>query len=180
MTHPWTFHSGVHDTDVLVTAISMTLRCISQRCHWHRCSTNVFSNIFANNQINCFYKEIRLSCTRHSGVNDTAGTCAAVSLTPVWHAQRYQWHRCDFGLHIPETLATFKGNIYRKIKHRQIVLHYFYSFHTKIWGLTRDVFGHSGVIDTAVTKIGEFVVDFLREKKVDSIFKKALTRSSGA
>jgi hypothetical protein len=35
----------------------------------------------------------------HSGVNDTA-----VQIE----------HRCDFGPHIPEALATFKGNIYRK------------------------------------------------------------------
>jgi hypothetical protein len=32
------------------------------------------------------------------------------------------------------------------------------------------VFGHSGVIDTAVHKIGEFVVEYLR--KFEAIFKK--------
>jgi hypothetical protein len=36
--------------------------------------------------------------------------------------------------------------------------------------------GHSGVIDTAVIKIGDFVVDFLHEFNA----KKALTRVSGA
>jgi hypothetical protein len=34
-------------------------------------------------------------CDMHSGVNDTAVTCTAVALTPLWHAQRCQWHRCD-------------------------------------------------------------------------------------
>jgi hypothetical protein len=33
-------------------------------------------------------------------------------------------------------------------------------------------------IDTAVTKIGDFIVDFLR--KFEAIFKKALTSVSGA
>jgi hypothetical protein len=37
---------------------------------------------------------------------------------------------------------------------------------------------HSGVIDTAVTKIGDFIVDFLRES--EDIFKKVLTRVPGA
>jgi hypothetical protein len=37
---------------------------------------------------------------------------------------------------------------------------------------------HSGVNDTAVLKIGDFIVDFLRE--FEAIFKKALTRVSGA
>jgi hypothetical protein len=56
-------------------------------------------------------------------------------------AQRCQWHRFDFGLHIREALATFIGNIYRKNIHRQIVLHYTYNFHKqKIWGLARDRF----------------------------------------
>jgi hypothetical protein len=35
------------------------------------------------------------------------------------------------------------------------------TFTHKKWGLTRD--RHSGVIDTAVTKIGEYKVDLLRE-----------------
>jgi hypothetical protein len=42
------------------------------------------------------------------------------------------------------------------------------AFTQKIWGLTSD-----SVIDTTVTKIGDFVVNFLRE--FESIFKKALT-----
>jgi hypothetical protein len=54
--------------------------------------------------------------------------------------QRCQWHRCDFGPHIREALATFKGNIYRENIHRQTVLHYAYNIHTKNMGLTRDSF----------------------------------------
>jgi hypothetical protein len=46
--------SGVIDTDVQVTAMSITPLCMSKRCHWHR-------------------------CTCHSSVNDTAVPCAAES-----------------------------------------------------------------------------------------------------
>jgi hypothetical protein len=52
------------------------------------------------------------------------------------------------------------------------------TFTHKIWGLARDRFCHSGVIDTAVTKVGDFIVDFCRE--FGNIFKKALTCVSGA
>jgi hypothetical protein len=75
-------------------------------------------------------------------------------------------------------LLPLKGIFIEKNIHRQTVLHYFYNFHTKNMGLTRDSFCHSGGNDTAVTKIGDFVVDFLRE--LESIFKKALTRELGA
>jgi hypothetical protein len=40
-------------------------------------------------------------------------------------------------------------------------------------GLTKDRFCHSGVIDTAVTNISDFIVNFLREFK--AILKKAFT-----
>jgi hypothetical protein len=40
------------------------------------------------------------------------------------------------------------------------------------------VFSRSGFIDTAVTKIGDFVVDFVGE--YEAIFKKVLTRVSRA
>jgi hypothetical protein len=57
------------------------------------------------------------------------------------------------------------------------------TFIQKFWGLTKDRFlffdfRHSGVNETAVTKIGDFIVDFLRE--FEAIFKKALTCVSGA
>jgi hypothetical protein len=41
-----------------------------------------------------------------------------------------------------------------------------------------NVFGQSGVIDIAVHKIGDFLVEYLRE--FEAIFKKALIRVSGA
>jgi hypothetical protein len=49
--------------------------------------TNFFSNIFANNSTHCFYTEIWLGCTRHSGVIDTTVTCTLVSMTPQWHVR---------------------------------------------------------------------------------------------
>jgi hypothetical protein len=44
-------------------------RFLSQRCQWHRCDV-------------------------HSGINDNAVTCTAVSMTPLWLPQRCHWHRC--------------------------------------------------------------------------------------
>jgi hypothetical protein len=87
------------------------------------------------------------------------------------------WHRCDFGPHIRVALATFKENIYRK-NIRKFTYTISIVLTQKIWGLTKDIFCHSGVIDTAVTKIGEFIVEFFSE--FEAIFKKVLTRVSGA
>jgi hypothetical protein len=77
-----------------------------QQYQWHRCTTNVFSNIFAYNPTHCFYKEIWLTCTCHSGVIDTAVTSTSVSWTRLWHAQRYQWHRCDMHSGVNDTAVT--------------------------------------------------------------------------
>jgi hypothetical protein len=45
-------------------------------------------------------------------------------------------------------------------------------------GYLRIIFVSSGVIDTAAAKIGDFIVEHLRE--FEALCKKALTRSSGA
>jgi hypothetical protein len=96
-----------------------------QRCNGnrHRGATNFFSNIFANNSTHCFYKDIWLGCTRHSGIIDTA--------VPIWH-------RCDFGPHIREALATFKGNICKKTYIGKLSCTVPVTFTQKILGLTRD------------------------------------------
>jgi hypothetical protein len=52
----------------------------------------------------------------------------------------------------------------------QIVLHYIYNFHTRFGGLLRILVGHS--TETAVTQIGDFIVDFLCE--LEAIFKNAI------
>jgi hypothetical protein len=66
----------------------------------------------------------------------------------------------DFGPHIREALATSKNIQYIGKLSCSIPITFTY----KIWGLTRyRFFCHSGAIDTAVTKIGDFIVDFLRE-----------------
>jgi hypothetical protein len=162
--HHFACHIGVNDTAVHIIAVSLTL---------------------ANNLTPCFF--IRES--------DSAAHGIAVSLIPLWHAQlwywyRYDmhssanetavqiWHRCDFGPHIREALATFKGNIYRKSYIGKLSSTMPITLTQKIWGLTRDRFCHSGLIDTAMPKIGDFIVDFLRE--FEAIFKKALTNVSGA
>jgi hypothetical protein len=44
------------------------------------------------------------SCDRRSGVIKTTVTCTAVSLTQLWHAQRYHWHRCNMKIGVVDTL----------------------------------------------------------------------------
>jgi hypothetical protein len=65
--------------------------CMSPRCQWHcwayHSSVNdavhpTLSNIFAN-------------YTVLMGKYDSAGHCTALSMTPLWLAERYQWHCCD-------------------------------------------------------------------------------------
>jgi hypothetical protein len=87
----------------------------------------------------------------HSGIIDTAVTLDLI----------FEW------LWLPLKRMSIEKNM-----HRQIVLRYTYNFDTqKIWGLIRDCFCPKGVIDTAVTKIGDFIVDFLHD--FEAIFKKA-------
>jgi hypothetical protein len=57
--------------------------------------------------------------------------------------------------------------------HRQIVLTYSSNNHTQ-----KIVLGDSDVIDTAVAKIGDFIVEYLHD--FYAIFKNASTRVSGA
>jgi hypothetical protein len=116
-----TRHSSVIDTAVTCTMVSLTPLWHLQRCQWHVQW--------------CHWHH----CNLHSHVNDTAVTCTAVSITLLCKYDA----RCDFGPHIREALATFKGNIYQKNIHRQIVLHYTTHpilTHKKIWGLTRERF----------------------------------------
>jgi hypothetical protein len=90
---PLVFSSNHHSGFIIVG--SRIPLCMSQRCQLHRCAYHsvvndttvhpTLLNIFANDPKRCFYAEIWLGCTAH-------GT--AVSLTPLWHAQRCQWHCC--------------------------------------------------------------------------------------
>jgi hypothetical protein len=93
--------------------------CVSQWCHWHRCATNFFG--------------ISSRIIRHT-------VFLQGNLTLLHTAQWCHWHHCDFGPHIQEALATFKGTIYRKNILRQIVLHYTYNFHTKNRGVKQRLF----------------------------------------
>jgi hypothetical protein len=57
-------HSGVYDSTVHITVVSMTLLCMSQRCQWLRC--DMHSGV--NDYTEIFSKFAYL----HSGVNDSA------------------------------------------------------------------------------------------------------------
>jgi hypothetical protein len=74
-------------------------------------------------------------------------------------------------------MAVFKENIYQKLIHRQIVLHYIYNINTKNMGLTNDHFCGQRCHQTADHKKSDFKVKYLREYK--AICKKALTCGSG-
>jgi hypothetical protein len=93
----------------------------------------------------------------HSGVNDTAVILDLI----------FQW------LWLPLKRISIEKTFIGKLSCTIPI-----TFTQEIWGLTRDRFYHSDVIDTAVTKIGDFIVDFIRE--FETIFKKTLTRVSGA
>jgi hypothetical protein len=86
---------------------------------------NFFLNIFTNNLKHCFYKEIWLGCTRHSGVIDTDVYCkydTAVTLNLI-----FEW------LWLP-----LKGISIQKIFIGKLSCTTPITFTQKIWGLTRD------------------------------------------
>jgi hypothetical protein len=100
------------------------------------------------------------------GANYAAVTCTAVTSLCKYNTAV----TLDF---IFERLwLPFKGiSIKKHTVHRHIFLHYIYNFHTQNMGVNfKDCFScHSGVIVAAVTKISDFIVNFLR--KVEAIFK---------
>jgi hypothetical protein len=59
----------------------------------------------------------------HEDVRKNVG-CAAVSLTPLWHAQRYHWHRCatNFVDYLTEFEAVFEKTL------------------TRVWGVQGNLF----------------------------------------
>jgi hypothetical protein len=101
----------------------------------------------------------------HSVVIDTAVTCTVESLTPLWNAQRSQWHRCDMHSGVIDTAVTCTAVSWKPLCNNIVKL----SFSRMILNTT--VFlcvnmirlhraqrchwqccdMHSGVIDTAVT-----------------------------
>jgi hypothetical protein len=94
---------------------------LAQRSHWLRCDFwHHLCEAMATFKGNIYAMQI---LKKFSGVIDTAVTCTAESLTPLWPAQRSRdlhsgvidsaaqiWHRCDFWHHLCEDLATFKGH----------------------------------------------------------------------
>jgi hypothetical protein len=101
-------HSGVNDTAMHITVVSMTPLCMSQQYQWHRCACHSSANDTAVHitavsltplcavQPTFFQTSLRIIrqtvFIRKSG---SAAYCTAVSLTPLWHLLRCQWHRCE-------------------------------------------------------------------------------------
>jgi hypothetical protein len=94
-------HSGVTDSAVHVTVVSMTSLCMSQRCQWLRCDmhsgvndcTEMFSkfNYLHSGVIDTAVHVTVVSwhrCVYHSSVNDSAVQVTAGSMTPLCKSQR--------------------------------------------------------------------------------------------
>jgi hypothetical protein len=174
---------------------SKSTKLVAQRCHWHRCdmhSVGIYTAVTCTAESLTPLGHAQRShwhhCDMYSEVIDTTVTCTAESLTPctaesltpLWHAQRSHWHHCDMhsGFIFEWLWLHWKGISIEKTYICKLTYTISITFTPKIWGWTKDRFCYIGIIDTAVTKIGDFVVDFLRE--FEAIFKKALTRVSGA
>jgi hypothetical protein len=139
------------------TVMSLTQLCHTQRFQEHLCDLHGGVNDtavqiwhycdFGPHIREVFFAEIWLGCTRHSGVIDTA-----VPGDLLFDRLR---------LTLREYLSkTYKGKL---------------SYTT--CGYNSYGFGYSSVIDTAVTKIGDLLVDFLRA--FEAMCKKALTLVPG-
>jgi hypothetical protein len=89
-------------------------------------------------------------------MTDTAVADTVVSLTPLSPEQR-----CTRGSRIREALAPFKENIIKKTYIGKLYYPIAITLTHKIY--LRITFGDSGVIDTAVAKVGDFKVEYLRD-----------------
>jgi hypothetical protein len=150
-------HIGVKEKAVHITAVSMTPLCMSQQCQWLHCACHSGVNNTAvyitavsltplGNQLCRIFSQ--WSKTLLLGQkSDSAAHSTDVSLIPLWHAQQYHWHCCDIHNGVNDTAVTCSAV--------SIIPMY----------MSR------GVIDTALTKVGNFIVDNLRE--FEDIFKKA-------
>jgi hypothetical protein len=87
----------------------------------------------------------------HSGVIDTAVKCTAESLTPLC---KYD-SAVTFDIIFARLWLTFKGISIEKTYIGKLSYTIPITFSHQKWGLTRDFFCHSGVID--------YIVDFLGE-----------------
>jgi hypothetical protein len=74
--HHCDIHSGVIDTAVTCTTVSL-IPLFNQLCR-------KYSQMILNTTVLFFMREY-----------DSAAHGTAVSVTPLWHAQRSHWHRCD-------------------------------------------------------------------------------------
>jgi hypothetical protein len=54
--------------------------------------------------------------------------------TPLWHAQRCQWHRCDFWPHVREALPTLRGKCIEKTYIVKLPYTISITFTQQIWG----------------------------------------------
>jgi hypothetical protein len=101
-----TCHSGVIDTAVhvtavlmislcQVTAVSLTLLCMSHWCQWHYCSVCCWVRFPYKNSVSDYREDV--------GKNVSY---TAVSMTPLWYAQLCHWHLCDMHSSIIDTAVT--------------------------------------------------------------------------
>jgi hypothetical protein len=97
------FNSGVIDTAVHVTVVSLIPLCksqgcqdtalMSELCHWKRCSCHSCVNDIAVND-NVNGTALSDFCIKKQCFGSFAMIFDKVSLTLRWHLQQYHWHRC--------------------------------------------------------------------------------------
>jgi hypothetical protein len=155
----WSRLSGVNDTagPASVDSTMQTWFKITshRRCQCHCwCRLNVSLTPLVPPQRCHWHRQCCLS-----GVIDTAGAI---------------WHRWSRGPRIWDALAAFKGNINKTNYIGKLYYPIAITITQKYRGYLRICWGYSGVIDSAGAKIGDFIVEYLREFK--AICKKALTR----
>jgi hypothetical protein len=117
--HHWDIHSGVIDTAVICTAVSLIPLC---------------NPIFMNDTKHCFLcgNMIRLLTEQLWHAHDTAVTCTAESLTPLWKYDTavtldliFEW------LWLPLKGISIENSYIGKFT----CIHYIYNFHTQNMGV---------------------------------------------
>jgi hypothetical protein len=122
--HRCACHSRVNDNAVHVTAVSMTSLCMSQRCQDTDVHITVLSMKMLCNQLWKIFSWINQN-TIFMQKFDWAAHCTAPSLTPLWHVQQCQWHRCDMHSGVNDTAVkkTYVGkfsNTISYIPHKKV------------------------------------------------------------
>jgi hypothetical protein len=113
-------HNGVNDTALHVTAVPMTLLCISQRCKFYN-PVHITAVSFTPlcNQLCRISSRMIRSTVFYMRKSVSAAHGTTVSLTPLWHAQQCQWYRFVIHSGISDTAVTLEAVLLTPLWHAQ-------------------------------------------------------------